>query len=359
MKNIAVTFLALVFSLTAFSQAKPQLKFDEDTHDFGEIMEENGPVDYKFEFTNLGTAPLIINNVKASCGCTTPGWTREPVMPGKRGYIEARYNPLNRPGSFRKSLTIYSNAEGGSSQVYIQGRVTPKPKSLAETLPTKIGNLKMRTSTLNIGNITNNAEVVKSFDIYNDGDTPINVSSVETPDFISASFEPASIAPASAGKLVVKYDPVKKGELGYVRDYFTVTTNETNAPVKKLSAVATIREHFNLSATELATAPKLKFEKTIIEFGNTKSGEPVNAEFTFVNQGKDDLNIREIKTNCDCTKAEIDSKNLKPGESGKVFVTFNTDGRKGVQHQQITVFSNDPKGSMQMIALRGTVEESE
>jgi len=356
MKKIASIIFALVIG--TFATAQPTIQFDETTHNFGEIQEVDGPVNHKFMFTNMGTAPLIVNNVKASCGCTTPGWTREPVLPGKKGFIEAQYNPTNRPGSFRKSLTIYSNSGAGNTAVYIQGNVTPKPRSLAETLPTKIGTLKMRTRTFNVGNITNNREVQKAFDIYNDGDSPISLVKTEAPDFITITFEPATIAPAQAGKAVVKYDPVKRGELGYVRDDFVIYTNEPADAAKKLSAIATIREYFPpMSKEDQALAPKLKFEKTVIEFGSVKEGEPVSAEFSFTNTGQSDLNIREVKTNCNCTKTSVESNNVKPGEMGKLFVTFNSDGRKGVQHQQITVFSNDPKGSMQMVALRGTVAD--
>ena len=348
--------LSTLLFITAFVAAQPSIQFDESNHDFGEILEENGPVNHKFEFTNLGTAPLIVNNVKASCGCTTPGWTKDPVMPGERGYIEAQYNPLNRPGSFRKSLTIYSNSTSGNTSLYIQGSVTPKARSLAETLPTKIGNLKLRTRTLNIGNITNNKVVEKKYDIYNDGETPISLLKVEAPDFIKVSFEPETIAPGGSGKIVMAYDAANRNDLGYVRDDITLTTNEAEMAMKKLSTIATIREYFPpMSAAELANAPKLKFEKTVMEFGSVTEGEPVSVEFTFTNLGKSDLDVRNVKANCNCTKTVVEPMSVKPGQSGKVILTFNTDGRKGVQHQQVTVFSNDPKGSMQMIALRGSV----
>ena len=355
MKNIISLLYVMIIS--AVVAAQPSLQFDKNTHDFGEILEENGPVNFKFEFTNLGTAPVIISNVKASCGCTTPGWTKEPVMPGKRGFIEAQYNPLNRPGSFRKSLTIYSNSKDGNSTVYIQGKVTPKARSLAETLPTMIGNLKMRTRAFNMGNITNNKTFEKKFDIYNNGTNPIEIVSTEAPAYISLSFEPASIAAKSAAKLVISYDATAPVELGYLRDDFKIITNDSDQEVKKLSAIATIREYFPpMTAAEAAEAPKLKFEKTIIEFGTVAAGEPVSAEFSFTNQGRSDLDIRQVKANCNCTKTSVEPSVIKPGQSGKLILTFNTDGRKGVQHQQVSIFSNDPKRSMQMVALRGTVK---
>jgi hypothetical protein len=86
------------------------IEFDQTTHDFGNIKEAYGSVDHTFEFTNNGTSELIVQDVKTSCGCTTPEWTRELVKPGEKGFITAEYDPNNRSGIFNKSLTIVSNA---------------------------------------------------------------------------------------------------------------------------------------------------------------------------------------------------------------------------------------------------------
>src|ERR1700712_469676 len=87
------------------------IDFESPEHNFGKVREEEGPVVYEFKFTNKGTSPAIITNVQASCGCTTPEWSRDPVQPGKSGFIKAEYNPINRPGVFEKALTVTANTE--------------------------------------------------------------------------------------------------------------------------------------------------------------------------------------------------------------------------------------------------------
>jgi len=352
MKIFLLTTICFVFAIAL--QAQPAIQFDESTHDFGEVMEADGPISHKFEFTNTGTAPVVINNVKASCGCTTPGWTRDPVMPGERGYIQAQYNPANRPGSFRKSLTLSSNA--GSSIAYIAGQVTPKPKTLAESLPTQLGSMRVRTRALNMGTIKNNAVTVKKHDIYNESDIPLSLMKSTAPNHIKVSFEPETIEPQGSGKIVISYDPTQIESLGYSQNPITLETNEAADALKNMSVSVTVMEYFApMTAEERDSSPKLNLESKVVEFGSAKAGEPVLAEFTFTNTGKQDLNIRDIKTNCDCTEASTDNSTVKPGESGKVMVTFDTDGKKGMQHQQITIFSNDPRNSMQSMALRGSV----
>jgi hypothetical protein len=101
---------------------QPDISFETTTHDFGTIPE--GPeATYVFKFKNTGTAPLILSNVQASCGCTTPKWSQEPVLPGQTGEVTAVYNTNNRLGTFSKNITITSNAKSGVVYLTILGTV--------------------------------------------------------------------------------------------------------------------------------------------------------------------------------------------------------------------------------------------
>jgi len=129
MKRISL-FLTLALFATLLTAQQPVLTFDKTTHDFGKIKEQNGLASVTFTFTNKGDAPLVINRVQASCGCTTPTWTKEPVLPGKTGTVTAAYNPQSRPGSFIKTITVFSNANGNATVLTIKGDVIPKPAVL-------------------------------------------------------------------------------------------------------------------------------------------------------------------------------------------------------------------------------------
>ena len=106
---------------------KPEnMAFNTDSHDFGTIAE--GPAgEYEFEFKNTGKEPLTIETVQASCGCTTPSYSKEPIAPGKTGKIKASYNTVGRPGAFTKSITVTSNA--GVKVLTIKGTVEKAPTS--------------------------------------------------------------------------------------------------------------------------------------------------------------------------------------------------------------------------------------
>ncbi len=100
-----------------------EIKFEKETHDFGAIP-QGTPATYEFSFKNTGKSPLIITNASASCGCTTPDWTREPIKPGKTGTVKATYNAAS-PGSFTKSVTVVSNAKNSTVILYLKGDVKP------------------------------------------------------------------------------------------------------------------------------------------------------------------------------------------------------------------------------------------
>lgn len=124
--------LLLIFSIllsgVAFSQSAPSAEFKKTTHDFGTIKEELGAVTTQFEFTNTGKKPLIIQRVSSSCGCTTPSYTREPVLPGKKGVVTAKYSTVGRPYGFNKTITVYTNVPDTVYILTIKGDVTPKKK---------------------------------------------------------------------------------------------------------------------------------------------------------------------------------------------------------------------------------------
>jgi len=106
----------------AAKTAGPAIIFEESKYDFGSVA-QGGMVDHTFKFKNTGTQPLIISNIGVSCGCTTPEYTKAPVMPGKTGSIAAHFNSAGKMGMQNKVLTIESNATAGPTTVSLVGEV--------------------------------------------------------------------------------------------------------------------------------------------------------------------------------------------------------------------------------------------
>ena len=119
-KIIFSMMLMLVCALSANAQA--EIKFDKLTYDFGTFSEKEPVQKTTFTFTNIGDKPLIINQAIASCGCTIPSYTQQPIMPGKKGTISITYNGKGKvPGHFKKTITIRTNGKVEMTRLYIEG----------------------------------------------------------------------------------------------------------------------------------------------------------------------------------------------------------------------------------------------
>lgn len=134
MKKLLLVISALFATLFVNAQNTPaqsnepkaEITFKESSHDFGDIV-QGSSVTHVFEFKNTGKAPLVISNVSVTCGCTTPQWPREPILPGKKGTITATFNSTGKSGKQNKPITITSNAATPTAVVTIYSNVTTPP----------------------------------------------------------------------------------------------------------------------------------------------------------------------------------------------------------------------------------------
>ncbi len=135
-KFITLIFIGLLsFSINAQEKTAekavdpnaPIIEFEHDVIDYGKI-ERKSDGKRVFVFTNKGNSPLIISRIQSSCGCTVPKKPTEPIMPGKKGEIEVKYD-TNRLSGFSKTLTVYSNATIPAKRIRIKGIVISKPTS--------------------------------------------------------------------------------------------------------------------------------------------------------------------------------------------------------------------------------------
>ena len=134
MKNILI-ILALVFTATLVKAQEgaeldvqppgPFLEFTVKSNDFGDI-EQGDIVNYVFEFKNTGDAPLVLSNVRTTCGCTASEWQREPIAAGESSKIKVTFNSRGKIGRQNKVITIMSNASNSTERVSIITNVLPK-----------------------------------------------------------------------------------------------------------------------------------------------------------------------------------------------------------------------------------------
>lgn len=142
MKKLFLTLFVALFGFAAQAQEVQEtpaegakITFDNKVINYGKV-EKGANGTRVFKFKNEGTEPLVLNSVRASCGCTTPKWTREPIAPGAEGEIQVKYD-TNRMGNFHKTVTVQSNATNQTVVLTIKGQVM-NPEA-QETTPEKKG----------------------------------------------------------------------------------------------------------------------------------------------------------------------------------------------------------------------------
>lgn len=122
-KKISAVLGAFVLG-TMMMSAQAVIKFEKTTHDYGQFPESKAQT-YVFKFTNTGDQPLVIHQAFASCGCTVPTYSKEPIAPGKSGELKVVYNGKGKlPGRFKKTISVRSNATNALVRVYIEGEMT-------------------------------------------------------------------------------------------------------------------------------------------------------------------------------------------------------------------------------------------
>ncbi|WP_439487736.1 DUF1573 domain-containing protein [Algoriphagus sp.] len=123
--NTSVTPVNAQATTAADPSTLGAFQFPEMEHDFGAIN-EGKVVEHIFKFTNNGQAPLVISNITASCGCTSPDWTKAPVKPGEEGFVKVVFDSNNKSGAQAPTVSIQANTNPNVTRLKLKGTVTPK-----------------------------------------------------------------------------------------------------------------------------------------------------------------------------------------------------------------------------------------
>lgn len=358
--KISISLILAILICLPFSNqaqtAKSQITFEKLQHNFGTFKEELGVQSVSFNFKNAGTVPLILNNVQASCGCTTPEWTREPVAPGAKGLIKVSYDPRNRPGVFNKTIRVSSNAENADVVLTILGEVTPRARTIEEDYPNEIGTLRAKTNHIAFTSIKQNQIKKDSSEIVNNSDQPVQLSFKTPPPHLSAVFKPAKLAPKQKGYLVVTFDATKIQAFGFVMHRIYLNIDGQDDYRNSIAVSTTLEEDFSkLTAAELTTAPEVKYDVESFDFGDIKPSTKVEHTFNLKNVGKRDLIIRDVKSSCGCTAVSPSKNLIASNESVPLKVVFDTTGKSGRQNKTITVITNDPKNPTTILRISSNI----
>jgi hypothetical protein len=359
-KNFLIATLLLIsFGLRA-QLAVTSMQLSENQHDFGVFNEEAGPQKYDFVLSNTGREPLVIQNVVASCGCTTPEWTRQPIPAGGKGRLTAIYDPKDRPGPFNKTLSVYTNTKPEVTVIVIKGEVKPREKTVEELFTFPVGSVRFESPQLAFTNVKKTEKKIRVMPVVNTSSAPVKIEFDQLPAHLTLKANPETLKPGQKGIVEGTYDATKNANWGNVSDMVKVKLNGVAQENVYYYVSANLVEDFSsMSKEAMLSAPVFKLESNAIDLGKIKGSTQNEVEFKYTNTGKNDLFIRHVKATCGCTAVQQGNQGtaIKPGQSSSIKATFNSGGYSGKVTKAIYVYTNDPKNSEVVLMLNADVEQ--
>ncbi|MGI4833568.1 MAG: DUF1573 domain-containing protein [Janthinobacterium lividum] len=211
MRLVAI-FLLCWLALGA--RAQGVLTFESTDHDFGRIA-EGTMATHEFRFKNTGNQPLVIASAQASCGCTTPDWTKAPIQPGHMGMVKAVYNSAGRAGVFAKSITVMSNATEGSKVLSLKGTVLTADEYRATLTPAALAaspRLVLERASYDFGRLEAGQSPVARIGIKNAGPKDLVLTAVTSSCYcVGYRQAPAPIRPGQSAVVELVYSARQTG----------------------------------------------------------------------------------------------------------------------------------------------------
>lgn len=337
--------------------------FETKTFDYGDLQEDMKYATHRFEFTNIGNQDLLINNVVSSCGCTVPTWTREPVPPGGKGYIETKYETINRLGKFKKTVTVYTNSQTASVLFLdIEGNVIrPQTTIIGAAAPETIGGLFFDKGSVVFEPLYDNridTQYIKlqNTTLYTTNFTPLNPD--DYPKYIKIENFPSTLEPKEFAKIRVIIDGTKAPGYGFGAFQVPVLSDNVVMPAMGLNITYSRKQYFpKYNAKQLALQPKISIKNPMHDFGNQISGDYLFCDFEFTNTGKKELEIKQVSPDCPCLRLKFPKMKIAPGETIKVQGIFDTVTKNGSKTIGCEIISNDPVNPSKYIYVKAQFQE--
>lgn len=356
-----ISLQVLFFSVASYGQeiGSSTMNFGQSVYNFGTIREQDGVVSHIFEFTNRGKRPFVIENVAVSCGCTTPTYSKAPILPGKKGTIEIKFDPAGRPGEFLKEIVITSDNRSNRNIIKIKGNVTPRPRTVEDDYPIEFSS-GIRASMLNlnfryVGQGRNSSMTVA---LINTSPNNVTLGSKTEPanNYIKVAM-PATLGANHKGEITVTYDFVKGSPWGVHANniYLIINGVRQNVPI---SATAIFVDDFSAQDQQtMENAPRAKFSSQYYNFGDIGSGDKPSYDFTVTNTGDLPLIVRDVSLSDGLSVSLRSGTTIAPQKTATIKVTFDSSKMEiGRQFRSIILITNDPMRPMREIRLAANIQ---
>lgn len=354
---VTLLFLLISSSLDCFAQTQGNsiLEFDKLIHNFGRISVNEGEKHCSFTYKNISQKPVVINNIITSCGCTTPTWSKKPIMPGESGKINVTYLNDQGPYPFDKALTVYSSGSTKPIVLRIKGLAYEKEKSLKDMFPVSIGALGIKNNIVKGGQITQGNSKEGVFTVANISNKSVNVSFTNLSAGLTLKMDNYTIAAGEVADIYYKIDTKTAINWGNTNYSASVKCNGATASTKLIVNCMIIDNFSTLTKEQKNSAPMIIAKSSSYNFGEINASEPVTATFELVNRGYSTLKIYRIYD--DQNALEIQApKSVDASTAFTIKAKVKNTAKQGAPIYTITLVTNSPARPLVNLFITGNIK---
>ncbi len=336
-------------------------RFDHEKWNFGDVAEDGGKVEHTFVFTNVSSKPVVVLDVVSGCGCTTPSYSRKPVMRGEKGEIVVSFDPMNRPGHFSKGISVQISGSTEPVTLLVEGVVTPRVKSTEELYPFDMGDgVRFDSNFRAFAYVGRGERVEESIGWINTSGRDVRLSFEELERSGMLRIEaPRMLKAGEKGAIVIAYEvPSDSDRYGTLSDVLGVDIDGRRA--RTMLSVHAIAVDRHDTAADDMSSPKGELSKKFIKFGDVKHGRTVaDASVELANIGDNELVIRAVEWQSKALKCSLKAGD-RVAAGGKTVVKFTLDTSEvdyGVWVDRVRIITDDPSRPMQTLRVTAVVVE--
>lgn len=331
--------------------AQPRFVPDADIKKVGEVQFQT-PHQFSLGFTNKGDKPLLVKEVKASCGCLDVMFPKTPIAAGSRGEITLTFD-AKLLGSFYKEVEVQTNASDAPVYIAIQGVVVTEVQDYSDEFPIDLGNVRLITNIVEFEDVNLGDHPTAELRIMNTDRTAFRPELMHLPPYLCAKCEPEDIPAGKMGTIHLTLDSEKLSGFGlnqtsiYLSRYMGDKIGETN---EILVSAILLPSFTGMGADALATAPELSVSESSVELEPMSGKKAVSHNIILTNTGMSDLHIQQVQVFNKALSVKLANSTIRPGKSEKLKITVTARYlHKSKGRMRVLLITDAPKQAKQYI----------
>ncbi len=334
--------LASWMALTASAQ---QITTQHETVDCGQVKFRQ-PVTAEFQMKNDGNAPLVIERVLSSCGCTTVDYPKRRIAPGENFVVKATYD-AKQMGTFYKQIGICAQGASSPFTLTMRGRVVETISNFDGSYDYALGMLKADAQEVEFDDVNKGDRPVQRIHIFNPTEQVMEPVVMHLPAYLTAQVSPSKVAPHHSAVVSLILDSKRLHDFGLNQTsvYLGANPGDKISSDKEVVVSSVLLPSFeNMTEEQKAQAPQISLSTENLDLGSFGRKKKLKGEILITNTGKSELEIRSMQMFTMGLQVSLGESKIKPGESEKLKVTAVAAALKKARAKRprILMITNDP-----------------